>query len=777
MAFEALGSALLVSPERIGEGIDALSRGQQHNLGIGGKLKAIVGLNADGIALLIRKKATQCVPAFLLVISCKICFDDMEIGDILYEMLVQFGIMRRFPASRVQMGQLAGSISGYGDGLIPTKTLETITDAISRNTGVAAVPVKIFWQANTKSIAEILSRTFGALLKDNIKRITLQGDVGGAFLASILLWLLADEFGLSLDGVIILGQPDAKVLLDLTSQDADRWIIQEWQAQNILPEVIVKSEDLLEPETSLVKFTGASLGLRVLSAQFTLDSNHVEVVGQLAFALVMTSFKHGVLSSDPKFFHGSQKTVQLSEICQTGFLGNLSSCMAVFGWKCNEEFKSRAQQLFNAMDHWISSGSPSLTEPEPNSLRGIPNSPGLYMYWFFDNVEAWMKTRPGYSDIRLDYRENVLDPAIFLAAEVLYGSVCDILPSFRSLRGCTPGTIDTNARTLVSLIFVPTQMQRTPKLPQSNLSTISVCEFRRLAMTSLLPGSPGNIEQYDLVSSFNGYVVFAAPLRRITTIPRECIAVSIIPGVIRWGEDKSTFDRIRESRTFISPNQSSETGSVEVFDQEMAKYLGLQPRMDESGLEVESLISPSGKTLLVRTYMHTLQGRNGPAVEVDWLSSINAVAVSAQVDEQNMLPAAEEALAKIWLKGHIWDSMTWVPAHGAITSVRSRIGTPPLHGPCNLLSMTYGNERLRFFLAGRCKGIKVYMRQGSTPLMQCVRMALEASLEEEKELSTGQQRANTLAAKGEQSKVRIASTVPPDNSKSGITVWNWIVIS
>jgi hypothetical protein len=56
-------------------------------------------------------------------------------------------------------------------------------------------------------------------------------------------------------------------------------------------------------------------------------------------------------------------------------------------------------------------------------------------------------------------------------------------------------------------------------------------------------------------------------------------------------------------------------------------------------------------------------------------------------------------------------------------------------------------------------------------------MALEASLEEEKKLSTGQQRANTLAAKGEQSKVRIASTVPPDNSKSGITVWNWIVIS
>jgi hypothetical protein len=136
MAFEALGSALLVSPERIGEGIDALSRSQQHKLSIGGKLKAIVGLNGLGIARIIRKRATQCVPAFLLVTSCKICFDDIEIGNILYEMLLQFGLMRTFPASRLQMSQLASSISGYGDDIIPTKTLETVTNAISRTAGL-----------------------------------------------------------------------------------------------------------------------------------------------------------------------------------------------------------------------------------------------------------------------------------------------------------------------------------------------------------------------------------------------------------------------------------------------------------------------------------------------------------------------------------------------------------------------------------------------------------------------------------------------------------------
>ena len=496
----------------------------------------------------------------------------------------------------------------------------------------------------------------------------------------------------------------------------------------------------------------------------------------------MTTYEHGILSPDSETFSGFQQTVRLSELCQTGFLGNLPRCMATFGWKCNEEFKTRARQLSKAMNEWISSGCPLVVEPDPISHRNIPRSPGLYLYWVFNNLEAWMKTRPDYTDIRLDYGENVLDPAVFLAAEALYGCVCEVLPSYRSLRGCTSHTLHTNAATLVALVFVPIQVKIPPKSPQkrviSSLSIMSVSEFRQLAITSLLPGSPGNVEKSDLVFSFNGYVAFASPLKKITTIPRECVAISIVPGVIRWGEDNAIFDKICETRAFMSPNQTSENRLVEVFDQEKTQYLGLQPKTDDSSLEIESLISTSGKILLVRTYMHTLQRQNRKAVEVDWLSSINAVAVSTQVDEQDMLPAAEEALAKIWRKEYIWDRMIWVPAHGAVTGAQYRNIPSPQRESHNFLSMTYSHERLRFFLAGRCKGIKIYMRQGGTPLMQCVRIALEASREEQKELSISQKSVvSPPAAKGKQSKATTRSKLPADISKSGAVMRNWIVIS
>lgn len=431
------------------------------------------------------------------------------------------------------------------------------------------------------------------------------------------------------------------------------------------------------------------------------------------------------------------------------------------------------------MDEWIALGCPSIVEP--TYPQQISSSPGLYLYWVFDNLEAWMKTRPDYIGVRLDYREDVLDPAVFLAAEAFHACVCDILPSYRSLRGCKPLTIHTNAAMLVALVFIPKQVKDTSKSPRkgviSNLSMMSVSEFQRLAIMSLVPGSPGNVKKRDFVFSFNGYVAFASPVQKISTIPRECVSISIVPGVIRWGEDNATFDRIREIHAYISPNQTSENRPVEVFDHEGIQYLGLEPRIDESSLEIESLISASGRTLLLRTYMRPSQRQNRMVVEVDWLNSINAVAVSIQVNEQDMLPAAEEALAKMWLKEYVWARMTWVPAHGEVTAARFKNAPSPQIRIYNYLSMTYGDERLRFFLAGRCKSIKKYMRQGSTPLMQCVRAALAASLGERRDLPTRQRPVvDSPAAKGEQSNTTTLQ-LPSGVSKSRILAENWIVIS
>jgi hypothetical protein len=196
----------------------------------------------------------------------------------------------------------------------------------------------------------------------------------------------------------------------------------------------------------------------------------------------------------------------------------------------------------------------------------------------------------------------------------------------------------------------------------------------------------------------------------------KCVAISIVPGVIRWGEHNGTFDRIREIRTSLLPSQSSPKEVVEVFDRERKRYLGLTPRTDNLGLEIESLLSASAKILLLRTYIRSSQ--NSITTGVDWLSAINAIAVSVQVNEQDMFPAAEESLANIWLKEGIWDRMIWAPAHGAIAGGRFGKMASAQAFVSNYLTMRYGHEKLRFFVAGRCRGPRIYLRQGTTPLIQ-----------------------------------------------------------
>ena len=70
------------------------------------------------------------------------------------------------------------------------------------------------------------------------------------------------------------------------------------------------------------------------------------------------------------------------------------------------------------------------------------------------------------------------------------------------------------------------------------------------------------------------------------------------------------------------------------------------------------------------------------------------------------------------------------------------------------------------------------MRQGSTPLIQCVRAALEARQEERREIPIRKMSiANSPTAKGEQSKTTATLKSPSGINKSTDLTGNWIVIS
>lgn len=90
LAFEALGSSILLSPSRIDEGMHALkTRGRFETFS---DILVTVGVKSGGIAHFMRKEAHRCVPAFVLASSLKTVLTDEQIGDVLYEMLIHQGL-------------------------------------------------------------------------------------------------------------------------------------------------------------------------------------------------------------------------------------------------------------------------------------------------------------------------------------------------------------------------------------------------------------------------------------------------------------------------------------------------------------------------------------------------------------------------------------------------------------------------------------------------------------------------------------------------------------
>lgn len=218
IAFEALGSAILPPPDRIDEGLDALqSQGRFKSLKI---VKLTVGLFTGGVSQLIRRRAPQCVPAFLLVTAMKTCLSDQAISNVLYEMLCQQDLLRKVPVSRSSMETLISSISGFSDGIVPGNSFRRVSTAILQSIARRDQCAKASWEPDPKVIAEIFTRTFEALRKVETQRLTIRGLVGGALIASSILWLLAEPFELTVDGKLAMGVTEGKVGVEICSTAA-----------------------------------------------------------------------------------------------------------------------------------------------------------------------------------------------------------------------------------------------------------------------------------------------------------------------------------------------------------------------------------------------------------------------------------------------------------------------------------------------------------------------------------------------------------------------------
>ncbi len=705
VAMEGLGAGLLVHQDRIGEGVDALKGGENRKWS---KLKLTVGLNNGGTARVMRS-SVSCVASFLLAVACKTCFTDQETGGILYEMMDFRGVLRTVPIYRGQIEQAVGAISGYGYKIVPTGLFDHYASEVRTHLAHSSEIPGLFNHSTPRELAEILSCIFEALQDMNVKKITLEGHQTGIWLISVFIWLLPDDTEILLRRHRLFGASSCRLKVTLNQRDDGGWHIQKWYSENRISELIVGGSDKV-PTTqhrslplSHVPILSAS---KSLAAAYHLTDDAIEATGQIAAALVDAAFEHGD-------FHVGNAVgyhqVPFRDICQANFVSGYHTIIKIFGFKLDpDRANARQSAVVAAYKKWMDRARGANISATGETLHGNPvkNMTRLLL-----QIENQFYEDNGFLMIDENNLEHIgiVDPVMHVAAEALYSSIFNRFPHQRPFRPLTTGTLRANAGTLWRLLC---------GCPSGSENEMQ--EFRAEAIKSVLPGSV-QVNMAGLAIVSNGLVAYSAPLDELSTDRRLCSAISIIPGTLRWGDDQALFHRLEESDAADFPTSRSfyeSSQRLEVFRR--STYLGLEARSSPEVVDIETLISPSGKTLMLTTYLTSPSLRNAP-ISVNWWRSIDAIVLSEHVNGHDMTAFGEECLAKSWEERKIFDTITWLRVGGNVTG--SSI--------TRCINMTSSNEAERFFEAGRVfLHRRLFVRQ-SASLVQCVKAALDLGEEAE----------------------------------------------
>ncbi|KAL9116368.1 MAG: hypothetical protein Q9187_007110 [Circinaria calcarea] len=671
LAMEGLGAGIIVHNDRIGEGKLALKGGESRRME---KLLLLVGLSGGGVARLMRE-STPCIASFLLAVACKTCLTDDETGAILYEMMVLRNVLQTVPVFKEQICQFVGAISGYGYSILPTDDFNKIATVVHENlhyNGGELYGGELVQRLDAKSVAEVLVRTFEALQDDSVTKVTLDGNRAGIWLVSVFLWLRPDDTEVKLYNRRIFGQSGSRLEITLFSESISEpgdWAFSAWHLEKNISTVVVQAE--LEPFTMHPTYFISHIPLgsakSYIALQYGMSPESLEDVGRVAAALIDVVFECGEFR-EYRSNHSSRgtskpyKQVSFRDISQAAYISKYHTILELFGWKPEATFvSSRQAAIVETFKAWLLTAEPSeILKAGSEDVKAVSGDVVAALIAVLQQVQdQYFKDHqvPLLENKGLKGEWSIFQAVIHITVEALYFSICDRFPSARPFRPLTHFNLSQNAKVLWRLLF--------HELP--NAQGCQLDEYRIEAIKAMLPGTP-TVGETDLAVESNGCVAFTSPLLQVTTNRRACYAVSVVPGTLRWGEDNLPFKNLIEieAQEFY-PSVALFQLSALVQPFRGAEYLGLEAQADLFGAHVQMLVSPSGKTLKLSSYIKPRaeskppSRSKGPLIEVGLLASIRALVFAEHVSGHSITALGEKSLAEAWQERNIFQQIMWSP--------------------------------------------------------------------------------------------------------------------
>lgn len=737
-AFEALGSSIILSPERVSDGIQALDSTGRHE--VLKRLMITIGVLPGGIAGFVRKDARRCVPTYMLATGLKTVLNDEEIGNVLYEMLALQGLTR-IPELRCSRGQITAviaSLSGFSDSIIPKAEMTKLAGLLRSNGLDAVAMTRAFCTLDHKALAEVYSSVFGSLQKEEVAFVSLEGTTGCLLLAVTLLWLNDAEVELCVNDVCIVAATNrAKLSIQIKTSEPikNTWVVKEWHqtGKELLSSVIGPDATTLGPSAlRLPSFTPIHMAREVIRVRYSLTESQTSHVGKLATGIALVALQRGFVFMDAPSPGFKMRGIRFKEICQSSYLTNILECMHVYGWTSEET--DGASSVADAIQEWVDRGYPGVKEAEGIAKHPLTQTPLVGLTWILTEVEKQRHNRIGTP---CDINTGLIEAAVHTAAESLYSAVCSRFAETRFFRIGDYSLIATNAVTVIQTILRGKgfNIDNAPPLirkvaPPHTVLTLTI--LRCQCIGSILPGAEvtagyvSGVSRGDLAYPANGYVAWVSPLRGPTTNPREAVQIETRSGYLkRKGPetDDTALERLEQGST-RSEEGVDDTRATRLmpFDEE-GEYKSLPRFADDCELTVKHYWSQTGRSLSLTSFLCNPSA--GTQTVVNWIWSIEAVAAAGHVRSSALPSFAELELAKRLRDEQVWQTVGTSSADGKIVH---RDGTP-----IRYVTRTYSNEELRFFVAGRRNVHKLFIQHGSTMLLRTIEKALSEEKEQENE--------------------------------------------
>ena len=745
LALEGLGFGLTIDEKRREEGAKALRTFKSRVIH---QLKLTIGLSKGGLSMHM-SKSQNLIASFLMVCACKICFKDETTAAILYEMIKNRGVYERVPVLPWQISQVISSISGYSENLesiLPSHVFGQVLENVQRRLTPQDPIDEYIGPCATATIGHILSDVFTALQNIDVRRVTVEGNVGGVWLTTFFLWLCPAITEYFVDSIAVLKNPKARLEIHLRRQ---RWQVQAWLSELEPSKVLFREDEQsrlpIKSGTFIEYYPMQSARAIIGTRSQRMKPDVLESTGQLAGALLDIAVSRGTLST--KFPAANSDTttrfITLQEICSRKFLSAYPNAMERFGWVCDNEFITMKTKVKTALEGnfkgRLGFGKDNLSNP--NDLDAIMKAiHGCYVGFRETNGELML---PMHEDILM----NIVEDSIHLAGEALLASICNSGLQYASFRPPQEPQLKKNAYILRRMLFMPSF--------KSKPHSCSYEELRAEAFEAAIPGGPSIMLENELAIVSNGYVAYSTILESVSgkmTDPRLASGIQVVPGSLRLTDGKgnpSTIDRGHYAKLLEKNPKDIVAGRIfcsrptplQAFDDSDA-FKGFPALPDPNGTRVEHLITSSydqDKKLLLTTQLHSavaiqetgllLRSQSSnftagtPPIPVSWNDSIRAIAFARHVIGYNVEVGQMRQLARHWRdSGYLGEKrLLWTqPGHEVVIETSK----DPLQRR-RYVSMTASNEQLRFFEAGYlCRERQLYVRH-ATPLEQCLKDAFE----------------------------------------------------